>query len=459
MSSEPDMSHRHHNDAHEFPSPRYAGYVVTLLTLAYIVSFLDRQVLNLLVEPIKADLHISDTEISLLMGLAFGIFYTLMGIPIGRLVDRYSRRSIIAIGITLWCVMTAGCGLAKNFGQLFIARIGVGIGEASLTPSALSLISDYFPKEKRGRAISFYNMGISLGAGTAMILGGMVINFVQTAPPLVLPIVGQLFAWQSVFIVVGLPGIVIALLMVTVKEPVRRELLAIDGATDPTGSQVLSLRFVARYLFSRWKTYLTLFLGMSIVTIIGYAYFSWIPTMFIRVYGWSIKDVGLAYGIILLIFGPIGVNLGGWLADRLYKRGAKDGHMRATFIGALVTVPSATLAPLMPSPELAVLMLIPASIGPAMTTATGAASLMMITPNQMRGQFSAIYLFVINILGLTIGPTAVALVTDFVFRDESALNKSIALVSLIAGVIALVFLSINRVHYLASVRESESWTT
>ncbi len=450
------MTSENHTDKQPdtaYPESRYAWYVVTLLTLAYIVSFIDRQVLNLLVQPIKADLGISDTQISLLMGLAFGIFYTLMGIPIGRLVDRYSRRLIIAGGITLWCLMTAGCGLAKSYAQLFAFRIGVGIGEASLTPSALSLISDYFPKEKRGRAISFYNMGISLGVGIAMILGGLVIGYVQNAPPLELPIVGELRAWQTVFLMVGLPGILIALLMATVKEPIRKEMLATQDSANPS----LPIRFVFRYLGERWKTYTTLFLGMSIVTVIGYAYFSWIPTMFTRTYDWTIKDIGLAYGIVLLIFGPIGVNFGGWLADHLYKKGHKDGHMRATFIGAAITVPSATLAPLMPTPELAVVMLIPASIGPAMTTATGASSLMMITPNQMRGQFSALYLFVINILGLTIGPTAVAVVTDYVFKNESALHYSIVLVSFIAGLIALVFLYINLAHYRESIEESESW--
>ena len=160
-----------------YPRPAYAWYVVVILTLAYMVSFIDRQILALLIEPIKADLGLSDTGISLLLGLAFGLFYTLMGIPLGRLADRRSRRAIIAIGITIWCFMTAGCGLAKNYGQLFVARMGVGVGEASLTPSALSLISDYFPQGRRGRAIGFYNMGISLGVGVAMILGGLVVAY------------------------------------------------------------------------------------------------------------------------------------------------------------------------------------------------------------------------------------------------------------------------------------------
>ena len=202
-----------------YPNPAYAWYVVCILTIAYMFSFLDRQILALLVEPIRADLNISDTQMSLLQGLAFGIFYTLLGIPIGRLADRRSRRSIIAIGISIWCVMTAACGLAKNFGQLFLARVGIGIGEATLNPSAYSLISDYFPREKRARPMSFYNMGVSLGAGTAMVLGGQIISWVFSQPQPVLPLVGTLFHWQVVFIMVGLPGLLIAFLMVTVREP------------------------------------------------------------------------------------------------------------------------------------------------------------------------------------------------------------------------------------------------
>ena len=438
----------------KYPDPGYAWYVVVILTIAYVFSFLDRQILSLLVEPIRADLGISDTQMSLLQGLAFAIFYTLLGIPIGRLADKRSRCGIIAVGITIWCLMTAACGLAKNFVQLFIARVGIGVGEATLNPSAYSLISDYFPRKSRARPLSFYNMGVSLGAGIAMVLGGQIIAWAFSQPPLTLPFVGKLFQWQIVFLLVGLPGLFVAVLMLTVREPKRQDKISLDGTIE----DVIPIRKVVQFLWERRSTYLTLFVGMSVVTIIGYGYFSWIPAMFIRTWGWSISQIAFAYGVVILIFGPLGVNLGGWLADRWYKKGRRAAHMRVTLIGALIMVPSSILAPLMPTPELAVLMLAPSTIGGAIPTATAGAALMMIVPNQMRAQTTAIYYFVINVLGLTIGPLAIALMTDYAFQDESMLRYSISIVSGCAGVAALGFLVANIKYYRASVIEADAWS-
>jgi MFS family permease len=443
-------------DSPDYPPPAQGWYVVVILTIAYVFSFLDRQILALLVEPIRQDLGISDTRMSLLLGMAFAIFYTLLGIPLGRLADRYSRRAIIAGGITIWCAMTVACGLARNYFQLFLARIGVGVGEATLNPCALSLISDYFPREKRGRAISFYSMGITLGVGIAMIIGGWVIDLVFDAPPIVLPVVGELYAWQTVFLVVGLPGLLVALLMATVREPARKGKMQVTSRAG-TVTEDISIGEAIRFLARRWQTYSTHFLGMSVVTIIGYAYFFWIPTMFVRTWAWTIPQVAIVYGLVNLIVGPTGVNLGGWFADSLYQRGYKDGHMRACLFGALLFVPTSVLVPLMPTATLAFAMMIPSSIGGAIITATGAASLMMITPNQMRGQITALYYFVINILGLTLGPTAVALVTDYGFGFDGALRYSISIVSLVAGVLGLGFLAANLKFYAAAVVEAEAW--
>jgi len=417
-------------------------------------SFLDRQILNLLVDPIKGDLGISDFQMSLLQGLAFGIFYTLLGIPIGRLADRKNRSVIIAAGITLWCLMTAACGLARNYMQLFIARIGIGVGEATLNPSAYSMISDYFPRERRARPMSFYNMGVSLGAGVAMVLGGQIIGWAFANEPPTLPWFGQLYPWQTVFLIVGLPGLLVALLMVTVKEPVRQDRISMDGSDELE----IPIRKVIDFLWERRATYGTLFLGMSVVTIIGYGYFSWIPTMFIRTWGWSITDIAFAYGVVILTAGPLGINFGGWLADRWYNKGRRAAHMRVTLMGGILLVPSSTLVPLMPTPELAIAMLVPATIGAAIPTATAGAALMMIVPNQLRAQTTAIYYFVLNVLGLTLGPSCIAFVTDYVFADEQALRYSIAIVSGVAGSIALMFLVANIRHYRASVIEADAWS-
>ena len=312
------------------------------------------------------------------------------------------------------------------------------------------MISDYFPKERRGRAISTYQMGISLGVGIAMVLGGLVVSYVASAEPVALPVVGELQPWQFAFVLVGLPGFGIVALMLTVKEPRRRDLLKGQA-------QQVSLGFAANYIGSRWRTYVPLFIGMSVVTIIGYAYFSWVPSMFVRKFDFSIRDVGLTYGAVLLICGPIGVIGAGWLADALYEKGHRDGHLLTAILGVAVSLPSAALMPLMPTVETTIAMLIPASIGPAASSATGISATMLITPNQLRGQTAALYLFVISILGLTIGPTAVALLTDYVFRDEAALPYSIAIVSLIAAAFSLVLLLLARGPYRDAIAASDDW--
>ena len=446
----------HASRADGFPPTVYAWYVVVVLTLGYVVSFLDRQIFALLVQPIRHDLALTDTQVSLTGGLAFALFYTFLGIPIGRLADRRSRRAIIATGITIWCCMTAACGLARNYWQLFLARVGVGVGEATLNPSALSMISDYFPREKRGRAISFYTMGVSLGVGIANIVGAWALSIATAAPVFILPLVGELRPWQLVFLFVGLPGLIVAVLMATVREPSRKDRMRVERPDGET-SDDLSMADTLRFLRVRWKTYATHFLGMSVVTIIGYAFFFWIPTMFVRTWSWTIPESGYAYGWITLICGPIGVNLGGWIADWLYGRGYKDGLMRTAFYTALfIFVPASIIAPLMPTPTGAIIWLIPSSLGGAIITATGSAALMMITPNQMRAQVTAVYYFVMNVLGLTLGPTAVALVTDFAFGDDSALRYSLAVVVAVAGVAAPALLAANLRLYRAGVIEAEA---
>jgi MFS family permease len=439
-----------------YPSPRYAWYVVSILTIAYLVSFLDRQILALLVEPIRRDLDISDTQVSLLGNFAFGIFYTVLGLPIGRAADRLSRRGIITAGVTIWCLMTAACGLARNFLQLFLARVGVGVGEAALNPAALSMISDLFPRANRGRALTFYNMGVSLGVGVALIFGGQVIAWVASSPPVEIPGIGELRAWQTVFLLVGLPGLVVALLMLTVREPARHDRLQVRQA-DGSVTEELTIRETVNYLRERWRTYLSLFIGMSVVTIQGYNYFFWVPSMFLRTWQWTIPEISLGYGLVTIIGGPIGILASGWIAERLYQQGYKDALMRTCLGGAIfLLIPASILTPLMPTGQLALAMLIPLSLGGAMVTATGAAALQIITPNQMRAQTTALYYFVINILGL-LGPTVVGLVTDYGFGDDGALRWSLSIVCAGASVLGLVFLTANLPLYRASVNEAENW--
>jgi MFS family permease len=199
--------------------PVYSWYVVGVLTLAYILSFIDRQIITLMIGPIKQDLGLTDTQMSYLIGLSFALFYTVFGFLIALAADRYNRRNIVTAGIVVWSVMTAFCGLAKGYGQLFLARMGVGFGEGALSPSALSMISDYFPREKLARAISVYSMGIAVGSGIALLVGGSIIHLVSSAATVTLPLVGELRPWQAAFVIVALPGLPLALLMLTVREP------------------------------------------------------------------------------------------------------------------------------------------------------------------------------------------------------------------------------------------------
>jgi len=439
-----------------WPRPGIAWYAVVILVIAFIFSFIDRIIIAMLVEPLKQDLGLSDTQLGLLQGLAFAVFYATVGLPIGRLADRRSRRAIIGWGIFLWSIMTAVCGLARNFWELFLARVGVGVGEAALSPAAYSMIADYFPREKLGRALGVYQSGAFFGAGLSFLVGGLVIQAASRAGEVSLPFLGEVRAWQLVFFAVGLPGVLVALLMLTVREPERRGRLQIRQA-DGTVTEQLSVRATVGYLASRWRTYLTHFVGMTVVTIQGYSFFFWVPELFVRTWQWTIPQVSLAYGLVTIIGGPIGILLGGWIADRLYQRGHKDALMRTCLGGALLLlIPGSILTPLMPTPELALAMLVPVSLGGAMVTATGAAALQIITPNQMRAQATAVYYFVINIFGL-LGPTAVAAVTDFAFADDAALRWSLAIVCAIASVVGIVALRYNLPHYRASVVEAEGW--
>jgi MFS family permease len=321
-----------------------------------------------------------------------------------------------------------------------------------LSPSALSMISDYFPKSTRGRAVAVYTSGITLGTGLAMIVGGQVLALVAQAPPLRLPLVGELYAWQTVFLIVGLPGLLMALLMATVKEPERRESLRVAS-----GTAHLSLRAAIGFVAERRRMYLSHFFGMSAVVILSYALFSWIPTMFIRTWSWNIGEIGLAYGLVTLAAGPLAALLASWLGERLAARGYTDAHMRAALIGMSIAVAGALGASLAAGPAMAIAMLLPASIGTISATASGLSALMVITPNQMRAQTSALYYFIVNIVGLTLGPTGVAIFTDYVFHDTSALRYSIACVSALAGIVSAALLSYNLPHYRALQTESLAW--
>jgi len=428
-------------------SARYAWFVVAILMMAYVFSFVDRQILNLMVGPIRKDLGISDTEMSLLMGFSFAIFYTIMGIPLGRMADSKSRRGLVTVGIVVWSVMTGLCGLAKHYWQLFLFRIGVGVGEAALSPAAYSMIADYFPPSKRATAISVYSMGIYIGSGIAFLLGGLIVEFVTAQGAVTLPVLGETRPWQVVFYVLGASGLLFSLAFLLIKEPRR------SGAGT---AAVVPIREVVAFLKLNRRTVLSHNIGFAMIAFCSYGTAAWIPTYFVRVHGWSIGQVGLVFGIIVMIFGSMGIVTGGRLSDRWTAQGRSDAPMRVGLVAAICVIPFGAGYMLSPNSLVAGLFLVPATFFISMPFGVAPTAIQDIMPNRLRGQASALYLFIVNMIGLGIGPTAVAVVTDFVFHDDNMVGWSMFLVSGVAGVVAITLLATGMKPYresLARVRE------
>lgn len=429
-----------------YGTPRYRWYVLGLLTLAYTVSFIDRSLLNLLVEPIREDLSLTDTQISLVIGLAFAIFYTFMGIPIAYWADRRSRRALIAGGIAFWSLMTAACGLARSYGQLFAARVGVGAGEATLTPAANSLITDYFPRHQLGRALAVYTMGLTIGSGLAFILGGALFTWITSRPPIELPVFGELRPWQVAFIVVGLPGLLLVGLMGTVREPPRRDGTGVD--------QPLPWSQAYQWVRGNLSLYAAQFFGVAFFSVVGFAFGAWAPAFFIRVHGWTIGQVGLAYGLVLLITGLVMAFAGGWLADRWFHRGDRTAHWKVVMLGVALTIPFYVFATRAESATTAFLLLTLGSIGAALPSGAAPATLMLVSPNRMRALISSVYLFVVNLVAQSLGPLSVALMTDRLYADPKAVGLSMSWVALIGGAISLGILAAGLPAYRRAITRS-----
>jgi MFS family permease len=436
------------NNNNGYPSSLSAWTTVTILMVAYVLSFIDRQILNLLVGPIRRDLVISDTQMSLLMGLSFALFYTVCGIPLGRLADTRSRRGLIALGVLFWSAATAACGMAKLYWQFLICRVGVGVGEAALSPAAYSLIADSFPPQRRATAMAVYGMGVYLGSGIAFLLGGLVIQFASAQGDLQLPLLGEVRPWQLIFLILGGAGVLFSLVMLAVREPARRGVGA--GVAVP-------LADVGRYIRSNRRTVLCHNLGFAGLSLAGYGSAAWIPTFFIRTYGWDAGQVGIVYGGIVAVFGCLGIVFGGRLADWLAKHGRDDANMRVGLYAAVGALPFVVAFPLMGDSLWACVLLAPAVFFLSMPFGVAPAAIQEIMPNSMRGQASAIYLFVITLIGLGLGPTAVALVTDFVFADDNALRYSLLIVTALAVCSSIVLLWKGLHPYRESLQRLQQW--
>jgi MFS family permease len=412
-----------------WPDERVAWYACFVLMLTLLVNFLDRGIVALLVPYIKADLSLSDSQIGLIMGFAFVMFYLIAGLPIARYADHGNRKILVAIGMALWGGATALCGLATSFFSLFAFRVGVGVGEACTGPASFSLLGDYFRPHRLPRAIAFLNFGFILGNGLAVLIGGTLVYLLATATSIDFPLFGTLRVWQAAFLICGAPGLIVGLVMLTVPEPPRR----VQGATPPVAA-------VARFVIDHKGVYVPLIVGISLNTIVFIAQQSWGPTFFMRTYGWSIGQIGLVTGLTFLTVLPPGAILGGIWAQRMAQRGRHDANLRVSLYALAMAWPFLLAAPLMPSGWLAAgsgaigLFCTSLLFGPQN------AAIQAATPNRMRGQVTALVLFGFNVIGVGLGPSILAFLTDYVFRDESQIRYALATCYAVISPIAFLIL-------------------
>lgn len=412
--------------------------IALLLALASIASQFDRVVLNLTVEPIKAEFGLDDTGFGMLQGIAFGIFYTLCSMPIGRLADRYPRKVIMGGFLALFSLFSMASGLSRSYWQLFLTRVGVGVGEASVTPASLSMLSDLFPPDRLGRAVSIFFLSAPFGIGLAFIGGGSLIEWLETSALLHGGLLDGLKPWQAAFIIVGFPGLLLVPFLLLMREPKRQG----PGADEP-----LSIRQVLGIISARKAALIPMFAGFSMVTLVSYAYNIWAPALFIRVYGWTAAEIGLGFGLIMLLCGTGGTFCAGWLSDRLTRKGHSDAQLTVAAAGFVGCGLFGALAPLMPNAQLALLLLAPAMFLSCMPFPCAGTALQLIIPNRARGQVTALYITIITLVGLGVGPMVIGLMTDHVFREPADIRYSLSIIVGLATPVMVLLLLLARKPY------------
>lgn len=429
-----------------YPRPAQAWYMVILLLIIYTISFIDRQLPGLLGREIIAEFQISYTQFGLLTGFAFAIFYAAFGLICARIADSSSRRGLIAAGLFVWSLMTAATALARSYSMLFLFRMGVGVGEATLAPAANSLLADSFPKEKLSTAMSVYSMGIPVGTALAFIAGGSVIGMADLIPDIQLAGLDPITGWRKVFLMVGIPGVLLTLLLWTIKEPTRKGLSG-DSASLP-------LSVVAAHVKDKLRAYTSVAVGVSFNAMLGFGSVIFVTLFFNKYHGVSSAEVGITFGTISLVTGPVGLLLGGYLADRWYKEGRKDGNVLALMAAPLGYAIPATVFPFMTDTTLAWVMLGISNLFINLPSGVAYASLQMITPNQMRGQIIAAYVLCTTIIGYGMGPFLIGLFTDQLFGGE--LKYGMILLGVITTPICILLYQWGRKAYAKALEEEEA---
>lgn len=438
---------------HPWPSPTRAWYAVVILALALMINFLDRGIVNLLAQTIKVDLGLTDFWLSILFGPGFIIMYVILGLPVARYADVGPRRAIVGIGIGLWSIATALCGIVQGFWQLFACRVVTGVGESCGGPATYSMLSDLFPREKLPRAIAVLSFGFTIGTGLSLIIGGAVLEWIKHMTPWVIPGVGALRSWQMAFLMVGIPGLVVAILCFTVKEPLRRNRATTSGKLEsaPLGT-------IVRFIYDNRAVYGPMLIGLALNTMHAIGTLLWVVPFYIRTYGWDPVTVGLYSGLALIFVWPLGSLFGSFLAERWQKQGKDDANMRVVVWAMFLLIPGQVLFPLMPNAWLALVVSAVNGFIAAWALGPQNAALQVVTPNEMRGQITALLIFTINIFGYGLGPVLVALTTTYVFGGDEYLRYSLSLLSGLLGLpAAFIFLRGMKPYAAALRRARELW--
>ena len=400
--------------------PGRAWLAVALLAMLYVVSFVDRLILALMIEPIKADLAVSDVQIGLLIGTSFAVFYTLASIPLARVADRGDRRVVIVAGATTWGATTAGCAFADSFAILLMCRIGVGLGEAALVPAALSLIADLFPRDRRALPTSIFVTIGACGAAGAMVVGGLVLHWAETADVSSFPIVAQMAPWRLTLVVVGLPAIGAALaILALVDEPAR---------TEPPSPERTSLRALTRHVADNRRTYAGFFAAATITSVLNYSLFAWFPAHLIRSFDISPPSVGLLFGgigVAATLAGGIAIP---FLAGELTRRGYVDANMRVSMACVGLAAPLLGGALLSTDLDLALLCLAPAILLQLGVAVLFVASSPLLSPGVHRAQMAALFFLFVNLVGFGAGPPLTALIGETIFTGPGAAARALAVV-------------------------------
>jgi MFS family permease len=438
-----------------YPTPAVAWYATFILAFMYWVSILDRFVISLLVDPIKHDLGITDVQVGMLQGLAFALTFSVFGLILGTLADQLSRRWVIFAGVSIWSLATSACGVAQNFWQLMLARVGVGVGEATLTPCATSMLSDLFPRERLTTAVAVYSMGSTVGSGCAFIFGGVIVDLVSHTDAIVVPLLGALRSWQAVFMIVGIPGMLLAFLIFTVPEPARRGQLA-RRVTGISWSK--KYRELISFIGSRRRffTYHYIAFGFAAATIAGCG--AWYPAHMSRTFGWSATKIGLTLGITMSLVGILSQAICGRIVDSMFARGVRDAQFRFYAIALIIGAPMGIIATTSANPwiflgGIGVFLLLVSAINACAVT-----SLNLITPNELRGTGVAFWSATSGLVGTVFGPIFIALASQSLFHGNASIGFGMATLIGFSCPVASLSLMLGLRPMREAVAEAERWT-